>query len=203
MITTLFWDLGGVVLSNGWDTAMRKRGAKKFGLDWDDFQRRHKAIVPDFEIGRLTTAQYLDHTVFHTKRSFELSEIRNYIFEQSSLMNGTLDIVKALSATGRYLMATLNNESLELNEHRIRLFELRNWFDLFFSSSFLGVKKPDPLIYHKALVITGRQPAECVFIDDRKTNLEPATDLGMHVIHFRDAVGLRKDLEQLGIEVPG
>ena len=124
---------------------------------------------------------------------------RNFSSNSRSRFQSRFDCWAKIADTNNYFIAALNNESLEINEYRIDTFHLRNYFDAFFSSCYLGVRKPDAGIYHRALSITHRKPAECIFIDDRGLNLECAKELGMHVIHFRNADQLRDALAERGV----
>lgn len=202
-LSTLFWDLGGVLLSNGWDHDQRALALEHFGLDRAEFEDRHREIVPSLETGRCTLADYLRATVFYQPRPFTEAEFRDYMEAQSHAFPENLEVVAALASTGRYLLATLNNESRELNEYRIRRWGLRECFTAFFSSAFVGVMKPNAGIYRTALEVVQREPAECVFVDDRAQNLEPAAALGMRTLHFRAEEGaeaLRRALTALGVE---
>ena len=199
-ITTLFWDVGGVILTNGWDREGRRRAAEQYKLDWEDFQDRHQLVNTDFEVGRLTLEQYLERTIFYQSRPFTKEEFRAFMFAQSQSQPDTLAIVERLSRSKKYLMATLNNEALELNLYRIEQFHLRDYFTAFFSSAFLGVRKPDSGIYRLALQITQRAPEECLFIDDRALNLECARLLGM-TIHYQNPALLCDELQRNGVEV--
>jgi putative hydrolase of the HAD superfamily len=198
-INTLFWDVGGVVLTNAWDRKGRRQAAQKFQLDWEDFQDRHEFVSTDFESGRLTLEEYLRRTIFYRERPFSEEEFRGFMFSLSRPFPEVLSIVGQL--TGRYLMATLNNESRELNHYRIEKFDLRRYFRVFFSSCFLGVRKPDRAIYQLALQMTQSGTDECVFIDDRPLNLECAQMLGMRTIRFQDTGQLREDLRRIGIQL--
>ncbi|RMG55051.1 MAG: HAD family phosphatase [Acidobacteria bacterium] len=198
-ITALFWDVGGVLLTNGWDRASRHRAAEQFHLDWEDFQDRHELVIADFETGRLTLEEYLERTIFHRPRRFTREEFTAFMWAQSQPIRETLAIVERLARSGRYLLATLNNESLELNEYRIERFGLRNLFALFFSSCFLGVRKPDRAIYQIVLRVTQRTPEECLFIDDRALNLECARQLGMRTIHYQNPQQLQRELRRHGV----
>lgn len=200
-ITTLFWDVGGVVLTNGWDRASRRRATETFELDWDDFEERHELVMPAFETGQLKLEEYLERTVFYRPRPFAQDDFKGFMFGQSQPRPDTLRIVERLAGTGKYLMATLNNESLELNLYRIRRFRLREHFTSFFSSCFLGVRKPDRAIYRLALQITQRDPEACLFIDDRAVNLECAQRLGLRTLHFEDSAQLLGELERAGVEL--
>ncbi len=198
-VTALFWDVGGVILSNGWDRAARAAAAKKFGLDWEDFQDRHELVSPAFETGRITLDTYLQRTVFYRKRTFTPADFIDFIFSQSTEQPESRAVLSAVAATGKYLLATINNEPLELNERRIKQFKLRNEFQAFFSSCYLGLRKPEEKIYRVALEVTQRSPDECVFIDDRELNLECARQLHMRTIHFQNAAQLRQDLAANGV----
>ena len=199
-IKALFWDVGGVLLTNGWDRHSRQAAAEKFKLDWEDFEDRHELVVGRFETGRLSLDRYLDRTIFYRPRDFGKEEFRAYMFAQSKPIDGTLDVVDRLARSGRYLLGTLNNESRELNVYRIEHFGLRNYFSIFMSSSFLGVKKPEDEMFRLALDLSQHEPAECIFIDDRELNLECAARSGLQTLHFKNAPQLDQDLRQAGLE---
>lgn len=200
-ITTLFFDLGGVLLTNGWDRHSRRHCAESFGLDYEEFRDRHEFVSDAFETGRMTIDEYLDRTVFYRPRDFTRDSFREGMVAESKPFPEALAVVGELASSGRYLLATLNNESRELNQARIEQFELSRLFSVFFSSGFLGVKKPDQAIYRLALQMTQRDPGECVFIDDRDLNLECALTEGMHAIHYESPARLRRDLAGLGVEI--
>ena len=202
-ISALFWDNGGVILTNGWDRPARQRAVEKFQLDWADFEERHELLLNAFETGGLSLDDYLKRTVFYRPRPYTLEEFKKFMFEQSQAYPESLAWVKSLARTRRYLMASLNNESLELNEYRIAQFKLRECFEIFFSSCYLGVRKPHPEIYKLALKITQRQPAECILIDDRGLNLEYARELGIQTIQYKNLSQLRDDLAHYGATVDG
>ncbi len=198
MITSLFWDVGGVLLTNGWDHVARGHAVQRFGLDAEAFARRHEAAVDAFECGRLSLDEYLHRTVFHEPRSFSVQEFRAFMFAQSQPHGEALAFAHQLAATGRYRMATLNNESLDLNLHRIRRFELDRTFTLFCSSCFLGVAKPDPAIWQKALQLTQRRPEECLFVDDREENVAAAQSVGWNAVRYQGVEALRTVLAAAG-----
>jgi len=200
-IIALFFDVGGVVLRNGWDRASRRQLAEKFQLDGVDFEDRHELLSAAFETGQLTLEHYLDRTIFYRERSFTKDQVRDFIFSRSERVPGTEALLERLAGAGKYFLATLNNESLELNRFRIERFNLRKYFSAFFSSCYLGVQKPEEAIYRLALQITQRAPEECVFIDDRPLNVESARRLGLHGILFHDAAQLEKELRGLGVDM--
>jgi putative hydrolase of the HAD superfamily len=198
-VTTLFWDNGGVILTNGWDRGSRQRAVEKFGLDWADFEDRHELMLHAFECGEATLNEYIQRTVFYRDRAFTQQQFKQFMFEQSQALSEALAFAKKLAATKRQMNAALNNESLEINDYRIKTFGLRDCFEAFFSSCYLGVRKPDRGIFSLALKITQRDPAECVMIDDRALNLECAREMGMKTILVKDLPQLRADLAKLGV----
>jgi putative hydrolase of the HAD superfamily len=190
----LFFDVGGVLLTNGWDTAARDQAIAHFGLDAHDVHTRHNMVKTAFETGRLTIEQYLQRTVFYKPRKFTPADFKAFMFEQSQELPGSLDFARSLAASGRYELYTLNNESREINEHRIERFRLAEIFECFFSSCYLGMEKPNEDIYATVLAIT-RCPADRgLFIDDRPINVEAAQTAGYRALHFQSVEQLKKAL---------
>jgi putative hydrolase of the HAD superfamily len=198
-VSTVFWDVGGVLLTNGWDRRSRAGAVERFGLNREEFEGRHELVVADFETGRISLDDYLDYTVFHRERAFARDAFRDFMYTQSTAHEETLALAREIAATRRWLIGTINNESLDLNEYRIETFGLRDIFAVFFSSCFVGLQKPTEPIFRLALELTQKDPGECVMIDDRALNLERAEALGLHVIHYTDVGGLRESLAGLGI----
>jgi putative hydrolase of the HAD superfamily len=198
-ISAIFWDVGGVLLSNAWDHPQRQRTLKQFNLDEVEFENRHEMLVSSFERGKITLQEYLERTIFYRPRSFTLDGFKESMFSLSQPDVETLQLAAELTRSGKYLMSTINNESKELNLFRIHTFGLREIFSLFVSSCFVGLRKPEEGIYRLALEITQRPPEECCFVDDRPLNLDSASRLGMHVIQKENAEQLRRELSKLGL----
>jgi putative hydrolase of the HAD superfamily len=198
-IRALFWDVGGVLLTNAWDHTQRSDALKRFQLDEREFHDRHEMVVSSFERGKITLDEYLDRTIFYRPRTFSREAFRDYMLSLSQPLPGMLEFARSLTNSGKYLMATINNESRELNYYRMERFGLRQIFRLFFSSCFVGLRKPERDIYRLALETTQIPPEECCFIDDRALNLECAAQLGMHTIEMDSLEKLRDDLGKLGV----
>jgi putative hydrolase of the HAD superfamily len=200
-ITSLFWDIGGVILTNGWDHQSRMEAVQTFGLDWEEFRERHDLSFPAFDAGQITLNQYLDRTLFYRPRPFTREEFTAFMFAQSREYPETRAVLSSVARARKYFVASINNEPRELNDYRIEAFGLRRDFEAFFSSCYLNARKPEETIYRIALEVTQRPPETAVFIDDRALNLENPRRLGMHVVHHQTAEQLRNDLRALGIEV--
>lgn len=200
-IRALFWDVGGVLLTNAWDHNERKVALEHFGLNQEEFHSRHEMVVSSFERGKISLDEYLKRTVFYRKRSFSFEDFRDYMYTLSQPKADSLAFARALAENGKYFMSTINNESRELNLYRIEKFGLRNLFRLFVSSCFVGLRKPESGIYKLAIEVTQFDPQECCFIDDRALNLECAEALGMRTIQMQSAAQLREALENLGVTV--
>jgi len=199
-IKYIFFDIGGVLGTNGWDREQRSRAREHFQIEPADFQGRHEEVVGTLEAGRITLDEYLDITVFSEPRNFTKLEFRDYMFAQSQPFPETIAIARSVAEGCRYRVFTMNNESDELNRFRIDRFGLCDIFDAFLSSCWLGVRKPARIFYDKAMSITQAKPAESVFIDDREQNLGPARALGMHVVLYKSAVQVSEELAALGVE---
>jgi putative hydrolase of the HAD superfamily len=200
-VTALFWDIGGVLLTNGWDRSSRREAAELFHMDWEDFQDRHDLSYPAFETGAITLAEYLDRAVFCRPQRFTREEFTAFLFAQSREYPETRAILAGVARTGRYLLAAVNNEPRELNEYRIEAFRLRRDISLFFSSCYVGLRKPDAALYRLVLDVTQEPAEQCVLIDDRPLNLENPRKLGMRTIHYQNPSQLRSELESQGITV--
>jgi len=201
-IKAIFWDVGGVLLTNAWDRKQRETTLDHFGLDEEEFSDRHEMVVSSFERGKISLDEYLDRTIFYRSRHFSREQFKNYMRALSQPLPAVLALAAELAQSGRYLMGTINNESRDLNLYRIEKFGLRSIFELFFSSCFVGLRKPEEGIYRLALETTQQTPDQCCFIDDRALNLEGARRVGMHTIEMDSIDQLRRDLKELGIE-PG
>jgi putative hydrolase of the HAD superfamily len=198
-ITALFWDVGGVLLTNAWDREQRERALEEFKLDEVEFHDRHEMVVSSLERGKISFDEYLERTIFYRQRSFTRETFKQYIFSLSQAHEDVLAFARELAKSGKYLMATINNESIELNLYRIEKFGLRGVFTDFFSSCFVGLRKPEEGIYRLSLDVTQKQPQECCFIDDRDLNLECARSLGVHTIEMKDLGQLQQELRKLGV----
>jgi putative hydrolase of the HAD superfamily len=200
--THVFFDVGGVLGTNGWDREQRRAAADRFALDAAQLDLRHKEIVAAWEEGRVSWDEYLDFTVFDAPHDFSRDEFKAYVLGLSEPFDGSVAVARALRARGDLRLCTLNNESAELNAHRIARFELRPLFDAFCSSCWLGVRKPERAMYTRSLAIGGAEPAAALLVDDREQNLAPARALGMSTIHFESPLQLRSALAALGLLEP-
>lgn len=197
-IRALFWDIGGVILTNAWDHEERNTAAEKFHLDKAEFEARHAEVVAAFEEGKLSLDDYLGRTVFYQPRTFSREQFQQFMFSLSKPKTQALELARSLSK--KYVMGTINNESRELNAYRIQQFGLAQIFDLFVSSCFVGIRKPDTRIYKLALDLTQRVAEECCFMDDRPVNIEAAAKVGMQTVLVKSPQQLREDLQNLGVE---
>jgi putative hydrolase of the HAD superfamily len=199
-ISTILWDVGGVLLSNGWDRQQREAVLTRFGLDHADFEHRHAEIDQAWERDEIGVDEYLRQTVFFEPRSFTQAEFLEAMRAQSRVLDDSgIGILRQLAASEEYVLATVNNESRAMNEFRLTKFNLLDSFDAFFSSCYLGLRKPDRRIYQAALDVLQRDPERAAFIDDRPENVAAAVTLGIHGIRYEGSAKLASDLEQLGV----
>ncbi len=196
----ILFDIGGVLLTNGWDHCERAAVLDHFHLDHAEFEKRHATANDPWERDLISAKAYLDETVFYEPRSFSYDDFLEAIFAQSvELSNGGLGILHELAASGRYMLGCLNNEAREPNEHRFQKFDLRRYFDVALSSCFIGLRKPKREMYRRALDIIGKPAERILFIDDRPENAAAGAAVGMKSIWFKGADTLRRDLEYMTV----
>jgi putative hydrolase of the HAD superfamily len=198
-ITALFLDLGGVMLTNGWDRNARELAAQTFALDRKEMDERHHLTFDTYEAGKITLEQYLDRLVFYQERSFTRQQFRDFMFAQSQSFPEMIALVRALKARYKLKVAVVNNEGRELNQHRIQTFQLTSFVDFFVSSCFAHVRKPDEDIYRMALDIAQVPPAQVGYLDDRLMFVQVAETLGIRGIHHTSYATTVDKLAALGL----
>jgi putative hydrolase of the HAD superfamily len=198
-LTHVFFDIGGVLGTNGWDREQRARALEKFSLEEDEFEHRHHQVVSEFETGAMSLEEYLDVTVFHTARLFSREDFELFMLAQSEPNPFTIEIAKHVASAGRVRLMTMNNESSVLNTYRIERFGLSPIFSAFLSSCWLGVRKPSRVFFERSIAIAQADPERSLLIDDREQNLGPASALGMQTIHYRDPETLARALAGVGL----
>jgi putative hydrolase of the HAD superfamily len=196
----ILFDVGGVLLTNGWDHRERSLVLEQFRVDRAEFEARHPQPNDAWERDAITAKDYLDATVFYEPRDFTAGDFMQAVFAQSVPQpQGALSILQELAASGKWMLGCLNNEAREPNEYRFQKYNLRDAFDVAFSSCYMGLRKPHPEMYKRALDILGKPAERILFIDDRAENAQGARDAGMKAIRFEGAEQLRRELETLGV----
>jgi len=196
-IKVIFFDIGGVLLSNGWGHKSRQKAAKIFGLNYDEMDVLHNFIFNVYEIGRISLDDYLDTVVFSHPRDFTKNEFKNFMFAQSKELPELLQWLIKWKQDCGFRIISINNEAKELNDYRIQKFELHQCFDTFISSCEVGMRKPDPGIYRLAMGIAQVNPENCVYFDDRAMLVQQAQKLGIHSFHHQNFETTKKNLEAL------
>ncbi len=196
----ILFDVGGVLLTNGWDHDERARTLDYFHLDRLDFEARHPEPYAAWERGAISVEAYLDATVFYEPRRYSRDDFFGFMLNQSKLLpNGALGILEELAASNKCLLGALNNEARETNRYRFDRFGLREMFEVALSSCYLGLRKPEPAMYRRALDILGGPAERILFIDDREENVAGAAAAGMKTVRFEGADALRLELVSLGV----
>ena len=196
----ILFDVGGVLLTNGWDHRERAEVLEQFHLDRAAFEDRHAQPNDAWERDVITAKDYLDATVFYEPREFSHDEFLAAICAQSKLLpNGAMGVVSDLAASDKCMLGVLNNEAREPNDYRFRTFGIRDHLQVALSSCYLGLRKPGEAIYRRALDILGRPPERILFIDDRAENAAGAASVGMKTIRFTGADALRSELAILQV----
>lgn len=201
-IRTILWDVGGVLLTNGWDHCERADLFREFQIDRDDFESRHEEVNDAWEKGEITVDEYLDQTLFYEPRSFTREEFIARMQDMSQWIPHTaIGLVRRLAVDDDLKLAILSNESRELMEYRIHKFGLDQDFSAYLVSAYVGLRKPDPRIFQLALDVTQSTPEETIFVDDRRENAAAASALGIHGVHYEGPQRLKEELKRLGLKL--
>jgi putative hydrolase of the HAD superfamily len=198
--TCLFLDIGGVLLTDGWDHAARQRAAKTFHLDWNEMELRHQLNFATYEEGKLTLEEYLNRTVFYEQRSFNSDQFREFMFSQSKPYPEMIDLIARLKIRHGLKIAVVSNEARELNAFRIQKFELGAFVDFFVSSCLVHLRKPDADIFRLALDLAQTPAEQVVYIENTQLFVQVAEELGIRSIHHKDFSTTREKLASFGLQ---
>ena len=201
-IMALFVDIGGVLLTDGWEHEARERAAKAFDLDFAGMESRHRAAFETYELGKLTVAEYLNLVVFYEARTFTISQFWTFMTEQSQPFPQMINLIAQLKARHGLKIAVVSNEARDLNAYRIETFKLATFVDFFVSSCFIHMRKPDPDMFRLALDLAQTPASQVAYIDDRPMFVGIAAALGIHGIHHMDYISTRDKLAALGLVCP-
>ncbi|HTE11724.1 MAG TPA: HAD-IA family hydrolase [Chitinophagaceae bacterium] len=195
----IFFDIGGVLLTNGWGHESRQAAAAKFGFDYEEMNILHEFIFNVYEIGKISLDEYLNTTLFHRPRNFTKETFIDFMLEQSVELPGTLQwlIQWKKQHRGRFRFISINNEGKELNDYRIQKFQLHECFDAFVSSCEVGMRKPDPGIFRLAMGIAQASPEQCIYFDDRQILVDAAAKTGMDCHRHKGLESTKAILESL------
>ncbi len=199
--TALFLDVGGVLLTNGWDRRMRKKAAETFHLDQEEMDERHHLTFDTYELGKLTLDEYLNRMLFYEDRPFTRNEFKAFMFAQSQPFPQMIDLVRNLKKTYGLKVAVVSNEGRELTTYRIQKFGLGEFVDFFIASSFVHFRKPDADIYRIALDVAQVPIEQVLYIEDRLMFVEVAQGMGIRSIHHTGFESTRESLASLGLSL--
>ncbi len=200
-ITTLFLDIGGVLLTNGWDQSTRARAAKKYDLNIDEMNERHHLTFDTYEEGKLSLDEYLNRVVFYQPRSFSIEEFKAFMYAQSKPFPDMIELMGKLKAQYQLELAAVSNEGRELTVYRVQQFNLGSIIDFFISSCFVHFRKPDTDMYRMALDIAQVDPQQVVYIDDRSMFVEVAQSMEIRGIVHQNYASTRKALAAVGLSL--
>lgn len=200
-ITTLFLDIGGVLLSNGWGHESRELAAETFHLNRVEMEERHHLNMATHEEGKLTLSEYLNRVIFYEKRSFTPDQFREFMFTQTTPNTDMIDFIKQLKEQYKLKIAVVNNEGRVLNEYRIRKFQLNQFVDFFISSCFVHYRKPDTDIFRLALDIAQTPIEQTVYIEDLQMFVDVAESMGIRSIRHKNYLSTSEVLATMGLKI--
>ena len=196
-IKTLFLDIGGVLLTNGWGRDFRERAEKKFGLDSKEMEERHHLTFDTYEEGKLTLDEYLGRVIFYRQTDFTKEDFKQFMFDQSEELEGALNFFKTLKKQYNLKVIAVSNEGKELNEYRIAKFRLNDLFDAYISSCYVHLRKPDKDMLRMACDISQTKPEEALYVDDRLMFVEVARSYGIPALHYESLSAAKEYISKL------
>jgi len=199
-VTTIFLDIGGVILTNGWGHESRRLAAEKFNLNLSELEDRHHLTFVTYEEGKLTLKEYLNRVVFYQKRRFTHDQFQEFMFGQSIPYIEMIEFIHKLKKQNRLKIAVVNNEARELNEHRIKKFKLNQFVDFYISSCFVHFRKPDADIFRIALDIAQVPAEQVVYIENTQMFVDVARDLGIRSIYHKNYLSTSAELAIMGLK---
>ena len=197
-VKAILLDIGGVLLTDGWNRHARRRVAKRFGLDLADLEDRHHMNVDTYEIGKLSLKNYLNRVVFYQQRSFTRQQFWSAMLEESKAFPEMIALVRDLKLRHGLKIGVVSNEARELNAYRIRKFRLDTFVDFFISSSFVHLRKPDTEIFQMALDIAQVPARQIVYIENTLLFVQLAEALGIPCILHVNYESTRATLAKRG-----
>lgn len=195
-------DIGGVLLSDGWDHPARKRAVKKFKPEAVEMEARHQMVFDTYEEGKLTENEYLDHVVFFRSRPFTRGEFRKFMFAQSTSYPDMLTLVRELKTKYRLKVIVVSNEARVLNDYRIQKFRLDDIVDAYVSSCYVHLRKPDADIFRLALDVAHTPAQQVGYVENTPMFVEIANGLGIRSVFHTDYSSTRAKLASLGLQSP-
>jgi len=200
-ITTLFLDIGEVLLTNGWGSKQRNNAIAHFKLDSEELNERHHLTFDTYEEGKLSLEEYLNRTVFYEKRNFSSGDFIKFMYSQSLPYQDSIDFFKDLKKKFSLKVIAVSNEGRELTQYRIKQFKLNELFDAIVASSFVHFRKPDEDIFRMAIDISQTEPKNSIYVDDRLMFVDIAKSLGMNGIHYKGLPGAKDELKKFGLSL--
>ena len=199
VITTLFTDIGGVLLTDGWSRKSRSNAAETFQLDLTELEDRHHLTFDTYEVGKISLDTYLKRVVFYEQRSFTVEDFKAFMFAQSEPFPEMIELIRQLKNKYNLKVAVVSNEGRELTEYRIATFKLHELADFFISSSFVHLRKPDEDIFKLAIDVAQIPVEQIVYIEDRPMFVQVAETLGIRGIRHTDYLSTVKKLNSFGL----
>lgn len=199
-ISTLFLDIGGVLLTDGWDRESREKASKLFNLDHEEMEERHRLNFETYELGKMTLDEYLNRVVFYRRRAFSADDFKTFMFEQSQPFPKMMALFVHLKKKYSLKIAVISNEGRELNGYRIKKFKLNDFIDFFISSSFVNLRKPDTCVFRMALDIAQVNASQSIYIDNQPMFVKIAGEFGMKGICHSDFESTVSKLCALGLD---
>ena len=196
MVPIIIFDLGGVLVRLNWDSACYPlTHLSSRSHDFVMAEIANGPIVESSMLGHLTAHEF--HRAICDKLQIDIEygpfiEIWNRILNPDDEM---AEYVAGLAENHTLILAS-NTDGIHF-PYCMENFPVLKSFDRHFLSNQMGLLKPDPAYFHHVLYELWTSPANCIFIDDRVSNVRSAQNLGIQSLVFESLSKLKSNLEPL------
>ena len=196
-LTTLFCDVGGVLIENPWISVSKELGSK--------YRVARRVVFSELtRLSKPLDRNQLTLYAFNQQLSESLARPIPYAYFEGLLLGPSLrkipivwDAVRELKDSAGLSIIALSNMSELVWESLQRKYDIQSLFDDAILSFRHGVIKPDPRIFELALGEARSSPEECLLLDDSKENIRAAKSLGLrtrHVSHPKETARFLRSL---------
>ena len=200
MIKAILFDLGGVLVSDVF-TILDVQMAKEAGVSPKDIYSIRRNHWTEYELGKISGVEFMGRILRALDLRLDPAEMLTKTFSLIKADKKIVDLVAKIKACGKFKLGVLSNNSKEWSQYSKDVLGLGKYFDSWVVSCDLGIKKNQKEIYIAAAKSLRLAPEECLFIDNKESNVEGAKLVGMKALHFSGKPKLLAQLKEIGIDI--
>jgi len=150
-----------------------------------------------FESGKLSPKHYYREFVRELEMDMDFNEFREAYCNIFSLNKNVAETIRKLKK--RFRLVMLSNTDILHFAYIKNKFAIVNIFDDYVLSYKVGCRKPNPLIFLKAIKKAKAMPFNCAYFDDIPNFVYVARLMGISAFQFKGYEKLREDLKKIKV----